>query len=235
MKKISIIIAFCFLITISQAQVFEVGINRGVSNTSQPNESLYNGDKGKWSYATDLNLHMNFSERWQAGFSIGMTKWERTGNLLLTAAYNINLGSRKVNYLYAKRAVSIAFQGNHVIPFKERYEDFVRSNLYFGLSAGVVVTGNDGNITYTKTNPNTPSEFTYISEFNYQSGYGTLLGVQVGYTYYFGEHLGINLEFAPKITWVKTVDPKYNNANDTYNLFYFPTTIGIHYRFGNYK
>lgn len=232
MKSLLIIAAISIMSGSVYAQSFEVGVNGGVSTTAKPHQSLYQGDDNVWNYAADVNVHYNISERWQTGLSIGLTKWERTGEWPLTGTSGTDLGSEDVKFIFAERAVSFAFQLNHVIPFYEQYEDFVRSHLYFGIAAGAVVLGNDGTIQYSKVNPNTPVEYTYTSEFHFENGYGFLLGAQLGYTYYFGEHLGINLEVAPKVAWVKTNDARYAGANNVFNIIYFPTTIGVHYRFG---
>lgn len=215
------------------AQKFEIGINGGVSTTSRPNESLYQGKKGLWTYNADVNFHYNLSERWQAGLQVGLTNWERKEDFRLSGPNNQDLGNREVSYLLAKNAVSFAFQFNHVIPFYQRYEDYVKSQVYFGISAGAVVTGNDGKIVYSRVNPNTPTEYTYASEYHFNGGYGFLLGAQLGYTYFFNEHLGVNIDCSPRIAWMSTTtDARYGHANDRFNIIYFPTTIGIHYRFG---
>lgn len=233
MKSVLLFVICCTISAISFAQPFEVGINGGVSNTTRPNESLYQGDQGQWSYAADVNFHYYLTDRWQTGLSVGMTKWERKEDWRLTGSNGEDLGSREVSYLFANNAVSFAFQLNHVIPFYKRYEDWTQGNIYFGLSAGGVITGNDGKSVYNRVNPNTPLEYTYTSGYHFESGYGFLLGAQLGANYYFNEHLGINLDFAPKIAWVSTsTDARYGGENDKFNLIYFPTTIGIHYRFG---
>lgn len=231
MRSILTAIAVLFSLTLF-AQKYEAGLNAGFSTTSSPHQSLYKGDKNIWNYAVGANVHLNLHERWNAGINIGMTRWQRGGTWELTGTSNDSLGTADVNYVLAKRAVSITAELNHVLPFYTAYEDYSRSQLYIGISAGANFIGNDGEIVYGKVNPNTPAEYTYAAEYHYEAGYGFVLGGQIGYTYYLGSHWGINLEFAPKVTWVKTNDSKYGRANQTYNLVYFPTTIGLHYRFG---
>ncbi len=224
---------FCFLGV--SAQKYELGLTGGVSSTSRVKESLYSGDKGKWTYAAGINFHYNINPHFQAGLEAGMTRWERTGEWSLNASNNQSLGNKEVTYLFAERALSLALRLNYVVPIYRAYDDFIRSSFYGGVTLGGVATGNEGKIEYAKGNPNTPAEYRYVTKFQYESGYGTLLGLQIGYNYYFSKLLGVNLEFAPKMAWVKTVDAKYGAANDTYNILYFPATIGLRFRFGEIR
>lgn len=229
----SIITVLGLVMTFSaSAQKFEIGLSGGCSNSSITQESLYTGDKGKWSYASALQFHYNAHEHFQIGAEVGMTRWERYGDWSLYAANNQYLGNKEVRFVLAERAVNIALRANYVLPFYQPYEDYVRSALYGGISAGVMVTGNNGNIEYSRYNPNTPTEYSYVSKYNFESGYGTMLGLQVGYAYYFSKLFGANVEFAPKMAWIKTIDPRYQYANDTYNIIYFPITVGVRVRFG---
>jgi len=216
----------------AMAQRFELGINGGMSTTTRPEGALYQGEHNEWTPAGSLSFHYNFHERWQAGLSIGVTSWKRTGQWPLTGAMEDSLGTEEISFTMAKSAVTFAFQLNHVIPFYQDYEDFVKQQIYFGVAAGPVIVANDGEVTTSRVNPNTPFEYSYTSGFNFQPGYGFMVGAQVGYTYYLGEHFGINVDIAPRIAWVETVDPRLGEANNQYSVMYFPTTIGLRYRFG---
>ena len=231
MKSLVTFLGLCCFFSAS-AQKYEIGVVGGVSNTSRVKESLYSGDEGKWTYATGINFHLNITPHFQAGIEAGMTSWERSTDWALDGYNNQSLGTKEVNYIFADRALSLAFRVNYVLPFYTRYEDFVRSSFYAGVSFGGVATGSEGNIEYSRANPNTPAEYRYVSKFQYESGYGTVLGLQAGYTYFFSKALGVNIEFAPKMAWVKTADAKYGYANDTYNVLYFPATLGLRFRFG---
>ncbi|HRO42886.1 MAG TPA: hypothetical protein PL009_08630 [Flavipsychrobacter sp.] len=215
------------------AQSYEVGINAGVSTTTKPHKSLYQGNNNVYNYAAEVNFKYNLTERWQMGVAVGLTKWQRKDEWALSNANNMSLGDQEVRLVLAKNAVSFALQLNHVIPFYEQYEDFVRSALYFGVSAGAVVVGNDGKVNYSRVNPNTPAEYTYASQYNFEGGYGALLGFQVGYTYYLSERIGLNFDIAPKVAWVGTNDTRQARGNSDYNLWYIPTTVGLHIRFGS--
>ncbi len=214
------------------AQSFEIGLNGGVSTTSKPHKSLYQGNDLVFNYATELNLKYNITERWQAGGAVGLTQWKRNDQWTLANTNNSSLGAQDVQLVLARHAVSFALQLNHVIPFHAPYEDYVKSALYVGISAGGVVVGNDGKVNYSRVNPNTPAEYTYASQYNFEGGYGALFGFQVGYSYYLNERWGINLDIAPKVAWVRTIDNRQGGANNDYNVWYWPATLGIHYRLG---
>jgi len=217
---------------VSQAQSYELGINGGISTTSKPHQSLYKGDDNIWNYAASVNFRYNITPHLQTGITAGLTKWERMDNWPLSNTSNMSLGEQNVKVVLAEHAVNFQLELNYVVPFYRQYEDFIRSNLYFGVAAGAVIVGNDGKISYSRVNPNTPAEYTYTSELHFESGYGFTVGAQLGYSYFFNNHLGLNVEVAPKVAWVETKDPRYAGGNNQYNLFYYPTTIGIHYRFG---
>jgi len=235
MKPILLFATALFASTAIFAQRYEVGLNAGISTTSKPHLSLYKGNEQVYNYAAEANFKYNITDRWQIGLAVGSTKWQRQDKWPLTNTSNASLGEQDVRLVLAKNAMSIALQANHVFPFYEQYEDYVRSALYIGVSAGAVFVGNDGKVNYSRVNPNTPAEYTYASQYNFESGYGTLLGFQVGYTYYFSERVGINLDVAPKVAWVRTNDARQARGNNQYNLWYIPTTVGIHIRFGSDK
>ncbi|HTN46504.1 MAG TPA: hypothetical protein VL098_09170 [Flavipsychrobacter sp.] len=230
--KITLTSLILFISLSAGAQKFELGFNGGLSNTAKPTKTLYDGDEGKWTYATGLNLHYNINRNLQAGLDVQMTRWERKTEWPLYGTNNQYMGMRNVDYIFAERALSFALRFNYVIPFEARYEDFVRSSLYVGISAGAVATGSEGKIEYARALPNSPSDFNYVSKYQYESGYGGLLGAQIGYSYYFSRVIGVNIEFAPKFASVKTTDSRYNHANNTYNILYFPTTLGLRIRLG---
>lgn len=233
MKSLIVIAAACFLTVAAQAQKFEVGLNAGVSTTLKPQRSLYKGSDEVYNYATEASFKYNIAERWQIGAAVGVTKWQRKDYWPLTNTNNTSLGDQEVRLVLAEEAVSFVLQANHVIPFYEPYEDYVRSSLYFGISAGAVVVGNNGSVQYSRVNPNTPAEYTYASRYNFEGGYGALLGFQLGYNYYFSERLGLNLDVSPRVAWVNTNDARQAGRNNQYNVWYIPATIGVHFRFGS--
>jgi outer membrane protein W len=232
MKHFLLTAAAALITGVASAQSFEVGINGGMSTNTKPQMAMYQGERNVWNPAYAASFNYNFTDRWQAGLSVGVTKWQRKSDWPIKGQFGDSLGNQEVDFVIADPAVSIALSFNHVIPFYERYEDFVRASLYMGVSGGAIFTGTDGGHVYSRVNPNTPAEYTYLSEFQFERGYGYTVGIQVGFNYYFGEHWGLNLDVAPKYASVKTVDPRFDRANNEYNLFYIPTTIGLRYRFG---
>jgi hypothetical protein len=160
-----------------------------------------------------------------------MTSWQRSDNWQLTGPNNENLGVKNVRYVAARDAVSFALHFNHTIPFYSQHEVLAKALFYFGAAAGPVIVGNDGNVSYSKANPNTPSEFIYTSAYHFESGFGFMLGGQVGFNYYLSERVGINVQVAPSIAWVQTNDSRMNGANNQFHINYCSRTIGIRYRF----
>lgn len=225
-------LAFALSSTVYAQSSYELGLRGGISTTSKPHKSLYQGEDNVYNYAAGINFRYNLTERWQIGADVTTTKWQRDDEWELTNTSNTVLGEQPVRLVLAQSAVSFALQFNHVIPFYEQYEDYVRSAIYFGVSAGGVIVGNNGKVNYGRVNPNTPAEYTYASQYNFEAGYGALLGFQVGYSYYFNERFGLNLEVAPKVAWMRTNDSRQGGANNDYNLWYIPATIGVNYRFG---
>lgn len=232
MKRFLLTAAAAFFAGVASAQSFEIGLNAGMSTNTKPEMPQYKGMQNVWNPAYAANFYYNFTDRWQLGFNLGLAKWQTKADWAITGNFDDSLGNQEVNFIMADPAVTLAAQFNHVIPFYERYEDYVKASIYVGVAAGAVFTANDGRTVYNRVNPNTPVEYTYMSEFHFERGYGYMLGIQIGFNYYFGEHWGLNLDAAPRYASVKTVDPRFNHQNDEYNLFYIPTTIGVRYRFG---
>ena len=225
---LTITIALCSLQLM--AQRFELGVNGGIGCSSKPYGALYQGSDRVFTPAFNLSIQHNYSERWQIGFDIGMTSWQRNDNWHLIGPNNEDLGYKPVKYLAAKNAVSFALKLNHTIPFYSQHEDLAKAVFYFGAAAGPVIIGNDGNIEYSKMNPNTPSEYIYTAAYHFQSGYGFLLGGQVGFNYYLSPRVGINIQVSPSITWAKINDWRMGGNNNEFHVFNCTRTIGIRYR-----
>ncbi len=232
MRSIILIALGCLITGAASGQRFELGLNAGMSTTTQPNNSYYKGDEHVWTPAYGLSFLYNFNDRWQIGLSAGLTSWKRKSEWKITGTEGDSLSTEEVNFVLAERAVNIGVQFNHVVPFYQRYEDFVKSSLYFGVSAGALFTGNSGNVVYSRVNPNTPVEFTYVSTYHFDRGYGFSVGAQIGYNYYFGQKVGLNVEFAPKYANVQTIDSRRDKINESFDLFYFPVTAGVRIRIG---
>ncbi|HXS38246.1 MAG TPA: hypothetical protein VN721_16200 [Flavipsychrobacter sp.] len=211
------------------AQNFEVGVNGGVSTSSIPGGTPDKGDKTTWNYQASARLLYSINENWQVGGDIAGTKWQTTAQWPLTGAFGQKIGSQKVTYSFGSPALTICAQLNRVIPFYSKINlDFIQSQVYFGVSAGGVITVNDGRANYSTL----PTEkFQYTSNFNYADGKGYVVGVQVGYSYFFTEHFGLNVEVAPRYASVYTSDGRFGHADDHYHLFYYYGTLGLRFRF----
>ena len=92
---------------------------------------------------------------------------------------------------------------------------------------------NDGNTIYSQFNNLRGDEYKYMSEYHYEPGAGYIVGAQVGMEWYTAGALGMNAEFAPRFAHVNTVDNRGGNRNGPYNLFMFPFSVGLRYRFGS--
>ncbi len=131
------------------AQSFEAGINGGVSTTSIPGGTQDKGDKTTWNPQLSARFLYSINEHWQVGADIGYTKWITTSQWPLTSAYGQKIGSQKVTYAFANPALTFCAQLNRVIPFYSKINlDFIQSQVYFGVSAGGVVTVGDGRADY---------------------------------------------------------------------------------------
>lgn len=209
---------------------YELGLNVGVAPFSQPSLTKNYGDKKNLPLTYALNFHYNINEHWQAGIDLNMSRWEGSGEQQYYGEFGQPYEVRKTSYVYADKAWSLTARANYVIP---TYDDWHvnRANLYFGLAAGAVFTVNDGSLSWGELGDAPYQNSRYLSGYNYNSGSGYVLGFQIGYAYYFSNHLGVNLEAAPRYTQVYLVDSKYNKGNQNFELWQYPLTVGLKFRF----
>lgn len=208
----------------------EVGLHVGVAPFSKPGLTKYAGTKVNLPITYSANFYYNFTERFQAGLDLGMTRWEGSEELQHAGIFGAPSEVRKTTYLFADKAWNLTARANWVFPM---YDDWRinRSNFYVGLAAGAVFTVNDGSVSYGALNDATGERNRYVSQYNYASGTGFVVGGQIGYNYYFSNHLGFNIEAAPRYTHVYTVDARYNRANSDFDLWSYPVTVGLKFRF----
>jgi hypothetical protein len=208
----------------------EVSINVGISPFSQPSLTKYYGDKKNLPLTYSVNMHYNFTEHFQVGADLNMSRWEGSGEQQYNAEFGQPSEVRKTTYLYADKAWALTARANYVIP---SYDDWHvnRSNFYFGVAVGAMFTVNDGSLSYGELYDKPYQNYRYLSQYNYNSGSGYVLGIQVGYTQYFNNHFGVNFEAAPRYTHVYVLDSKYDHANHDFELWYYPITIGLKFRF----
>jgi hypothetical protein len=51
--------------------------------------------------------------------------------------------------------------------------------------------------------------------------------------WYTRTHFGFNVEAAPRFSHLNTVDTRAGGRNGPYDLFTFPFSVGVRYRFGS--
>ena len=214
------------------AQLFRLGLGGGVSHNTVPTRAFDAGSYGKTNFSTALTGHYMLSPHFQLGAAFSVTKWTTNSDVALLADNGTSLGTQSVKYVVANPAITAGLEFNYLCPFEPRYADFVRGELYVGVAFGGVGTGGDGNNVLSRANERTPREYVYRSEFHYQGGYGYYTGLQVGYSYYFSERIGIDANVAGRWASMKTKDGRYQGRNERYDLFWFPVTIGIKFRLG---
>ena len=212
---------------------FEIGVNGGMSANTIPKgpASSYQGTKGSWAPEFSVRGDYNISQYLQVGIDLGFTNWTTTANWTAYNAYGENVPAREVKFVLAKPAISFAAQVNGMIPFFSRYKEYNKANIYYGATIGIITTINDGSIAYSQYNEMPGSQYTYASQYNYGNGIGYVAGLQVGFSYFITQRWGINAELAGRYADVGTTDTHYGHENSRYNLFYFPCTVGIRYRF----
>lgn len=209
----------------------EVGIGGGVSLMTLPKGVAYTGTEAKISYYGQLMYTRYIDTRFNVGIEAGVTHWETAGNMPLTATNNVAAGSAATKYLFADRALNFVLRFNRMHWQTDQF-NFQRSYFYYGVALGLVYTNaQDKQLQYAQLNGKKGSENRYISQYNYQSGIGYVAGLQLGYTYFLGKTVGLNIEAAPRFTYVFTEDYQQVHQNDAYHLLYFPFSVGLKFRF----
>ena len=233
----SVILTLVILFTVSSAfaqyrsQDNEIAIYYGENTTTQPIGGAYKGTKSPWSSLGGVSYHRMLSDNWQIGGDVTIARWATKGDWgPIQGPYGKNLGYKPVTYMIADPAVTVAFQANRVMPFYLDFDpSFIRSQFYYGVTVGAVFTANDGGTTTTTVK--TPETFTYTSQFDFQNGKGFVVGVQAGYSFFLTEHIGLNLELAPRFYEVFCSDPRSNYVNKQYHLATFTAAAGFRIRF----
>lgn len=212
---------------------WEVGFNGGFSVATRPlgPAETYQGRRTEKSH--DFSLHLNYfvSPHWMLNADAGERRWESFDNWKLNDLFGQTLQARQVNILVADHAISESIGINYVLPFYSRYNNYNKSNIYFGVMFGLVQTVNDGSTGYSVYGKAPDSAYTYVSGVHYGAGLGYNFGLKIGYTYYIIPRLGVNIELGARYAHIKTDDTRWAGINSKYYLLYFPETIGISWRF----
>lgn len=207
------------------AQYYEVGLGGGLGTVGTPSglPTQYQGSSGSWNGMASAGYNYNINDYWQIGGTIDMSNWKRTGT------WNVNGSSTSTNvdFILANPAIAFCVRGNRVIPFYSPINpEMVQSQIYFGVSAGMMFTANDGK-TFTGSD-------SYVKQFDLENGKGYIIGIQAGYAYYFRRHLGVFGEIAPRYVNIMASDARYGHELEKYHLINFNVTVGVRYRFGFY-
>lgn len=228
MKLRILTVAALLAATAAQAQITEIGLNGGIGTTTLPRKTAYQGNEMTFNPNYGLRVHYNINEYWQVGVDANMTKWYTNGLATVNGPDGQLFDNQPVTYLLGEQVTSIVAQGNHMHPHYDITE-LNDGNFYYGVSAGVIFTTNDGEL--TKTELQKDPAYSYVSEYHYQPGRGWTAGVQVGYSFWFGNTVGVNIEFAPRYCAVYSIDPRYGRKNEDYTLITLPVSAGLRFRF----
>lgn len=209
----------------------EIGIGGGVSLMTLPKGTAYTGTDANVSYYGQLMYTRYVTNQFSVGIEAGLTHWETSGSMPLTGMNNEAAGVATTKYLFADRAMNFVVRFNRMHWNTDQF-NFQRSYFYYGAALGLLYTNAQENqLQYAQLNGKKGNENRYIEQYNYQNGIGYVAGVQVGYTYFLGRTLGLNIEAAPRFTYVFTEDYNQLHQNDAYHLFYIPVSVGLKFRF----
>ena len=212
---------------------FNVGVYGGIAPTTKIYKTTdYSGDEKSLPSHFGVIGHYNVMDRLQVGIDINTnSEWSSKGTTTLQGLDGNTLGQVGVRYLYADRVWSTTFRVNGMIPMYDRLKDN-RSNFYYGVAFGGIFTVNDGATVYSQFDQKYGEEYRYVSELHYEPAAGYTLGVQLGMEWYTSSHFGFNVEAAPRFSHLNTVDNRAGSRNGPYDLFTFPFSVGVRYRFG---
>ena len=212
---------------------FNIGIYGGISPTTKLYKVTdYSADEKSLPNHLGIIGHYSINSRLQVGIDINTnSEWSSKGTSTIQGLDGNTLGQVGVRYLYADRVWSTTFRVNGLVPVYDRLKDN-RSNFYYGIAFGGIFTVNDGRQEYRQFDGKTGEEFRFMSELHFEPAAGYTFGFQVGMEWYTRTHFGFNLEFAPRFAHLNTVDTRAGSRNGPYDLFMFPLSLGVRYRFG---
>jgi len=168
----------------------------------------------------------------QVGIDINTnSEWSAKSSSYLYGEDGKGLGYVGTRYLYADRVFNTTVRVNGLVPMYDNLRDN-RSNFYYGVAVGAIFTVNDGTNVNAQFGNQPGNQYTYISEYHYEPAAGYTFGLQFGMEWYTKGRFGVNAEFAPRFAHLNTVDNRVAGRNGPYDLFSFPVTVGIRYRFG---
>jgi hypothetical protein len=212
---------------------FNVGIYGGLAPTTRIYREVdYTADEKSLPNIWGVNGYYNFTDRLQLGLDVNTSsEWSSRG---VTTLYGLNgqtLGQPGVRYVYADRSWTLQARVNGMVPMYNKLRE-VKADFYYGLGVGAIFTVNDGLTEYHQFNEQVGEEYRFVSEYRYEPAAGYTFGIQAGMDWWFLGRLGANAEFAPRFNHLNMVDNRIASRNGPFDLFTFPITVGIRYRFG---
>jgi hypothetical protein len=201
-----------------------IGIYGGIAPTTRIYGTAdYTADEKSLPNIFGIIGHYNVTDHFQVGLDVNTSsEWSAKAT---TTLQGLNV--------YASRVWSPQVRINGLIPVYDRLRT-VRSNFYYGVAVGAIFTINDGGRDYTQYNEQLGEEYRFVSEYRYEPAAGYTVGFQIGMEWWTNGRLGVNAEFAPRFNHLNNVDNRYAGRNGPFDVFTFPMTAGIRYRFGSY-
>ena len=214
---------------------YNIGLYGGISPTSKLIGELadYTDKERTLPLHVGIVGHYNITDRLQVGLDVNMnSEWSSKGTSTLMAQDGKPMGDVEVKYLAAARVFSTTGRVNWMIPTFDNLKNN-RSNFYYGLAFGGIFTVNDGSNVYSQFAEVRGENTRYVSEYHFEPAAGYTLGFQLGMEWYSRTNWGFNVEFAPRYSHLNLVDSRAGNRNGPYDIFTFPLSVGVRYRFGS--
>lgn len=213
---------------------FSLGLYGGISPYSKlMGVNDYTTDQRKLPTHLGITGNYNITDRLQVGLDVNTnSEWSSVATSSFMGQDGIKLGNIETKYVYASRVWSATARVNWMVPMYDRLRNN-RSNFYYGLAGGSIFTINDGQTQYSQFDQIRGENYRYVSEYHLEPAAGYTFGFQVGMEWYTRTHFGFNVEFAPRFSHLNTVDSRAAGRNGPYDVFTFPLSVGIRYRFGS--
>ncbi|MEO6833374.1 MAG: hypothetical protein ABI378_12570 [Chitinophagaceae bacterium] len=240
MKKslLTLAIAFSSISVFAQSYApdfrYSVGVYGGLAPTSKfYNLVDYSPDEKSLPNMFGVVANYNILDRLQVGLDINTnSEWSSKGTSNIYGLDGTTLGNVATRYVYADRVFTTSLRVNGMVPLYDNMQ-VNRFNFYYGISIGAIFTVNDGKQTNSQFDELPGEQYRYVSEYHYEPAAGYTFGPQFGVEFYTPGRLGFSAEFAPRFSHLNTVDNRIAGRNGPYDLFSFPVSVGVRYRFGS--
>lgn len=212
---------------------FNVGINGGIAPTTRVYREVdYSADEKSLPNMFGVVGNYNFTDQFQMGLLVNThSEWSALGTTTLYGLDGKMLGQPGVRYVYSERTWTVEARVNAVVPIYDQMRN-LRSAFYYGIGVGALFTVNDGRTVYNQFNGGIGEEYRFVSEYHYEPGAGYTIGLQAGMDWWISDRFGINVEVAPRFNHINLVDNRAAGRNGPFDVFNFPMSAGLRYRFG---